>query len=372
MWNYTIRYNGRNRSVSVPFTPFVNELAYLNNSFTENKKWDLVNLEPLQLDLNHPIVSTQGIRIDTSGYGDTESSMSRTVTLRPNTNYMISVYVRNDGITSTRLFLDGVYQDSANEKFVTRIIGKVTTGDTGEVEIQLVYNDRYAIIGLWLDGFFATEIPEAQEHLGKEELNDYYPYVRERKDTPTGYDLLDEALHGSPHLYTVTYQGITMPLILEELGARNIPQGAIIDVNLNTHEKSIFGAFSTDTVLISMLEGKRDRVTHAFPKQDSSMSTMDVNHFPRIQFFTGDGVGKIYADGRPFAEMINFTLNYYIPITKVLPSVTAIMMAEQASAIMADLGWSKVRGSDYFMQQEQMYVLQSQFIKDTTVKQRRK
>lgn len=374
MWTNTYTYLGRERTVEIPFQPYVNRLSYLNDSHEENKKWELEGLKPLQLDLNHPIVSNSGIVINTMAehFGDMESSMKRTEILEPNTTYMVSVYVRNNGFTSTRLFLNGEYKDSVNEKFSERVTGVVTTDDTGELEIKLTYNDRYALIGLWIDGFFATELPEANRNKSIRELNEIYPFVKDRKDTPTGYDILDKALHGSPHAYTIAHQGVTMPFILEELGSRNIQSGDHLEFAENTHEKAIFGAFSTDTVMKSMLEGGRNRITHAFPKQDSKMATMDEAHFPRVQFFTGGGVGKLMADGRPFAEMINYTMNYYIPITKVIPSVTAIMIAEQASAIMADLGWSKVRGSDYFMQLEQMYVLQSQFIKDTTVKRRRK
>mgnify|MGYP001810438775 CR=1 FL=1 len=112
---------------------------------------------------------------------------------------------------------------------------------------------------------------------------------------------------------------------------------------------------------MAMLEGDITRVSHTYPKMPYDT---DLKIFPRVQYFMGFEVSSARADGKPLANNVNVSINIYVPITKVLNSMQDSMLSTMVTTLMGDLGFSAIRGSDYFREPEQLYIRQTQYVKD--------
>lgn len=368
-YNYKIIPHGTDspvvREVSLEFEPYENEIAYLDQG---KDAWKVTNIERIDRDINKPIVLGSEYSLLVRRFEQDKPmehmSMEIDLELTPNSNYLITTYVRNNAVTSTKLSLNGEFKDYVADTYTQRICGTVTTDDTGEVNYKLDMYDANGPYDLWVSGFFATKISEEDMNLDKRELLLKYEYVTGKKSSPNMRDLLDDLYHFSPYRYYLVSEGRRISDYNKPLSEYGITEDTIISSHMSDWDEQIFNAFVNDVPLMAMLEGKREHVSHAFPKEDGKMSSLHTSHFPRIQFFTGFAVNSLIADIKPIADEVNFVTNIYIPVTKVMESVSAIMILNQQNAIMAELGWAKIRGSDYFLKNEQLYVLQSQYIQD--------
>lgn len=353
------------REVSVEFDPYENEISYLDEG---NDPWKVENIERIDRDINKPIVLGSDYSLLVRRFNQFEPmehmSMEIDLELDPDSNYLITTYVRNNAVTSTRLSLNGEFKDYVADTYTQRICGTVKTGEDGKVNYKLDMYDAQGPYDMWISGFFATKISDEDMRLEKRELLTKYEYVKDKKSSPNMRDLLNELFHFSPYRYYLVSEGRRITDYNKPLSDYGIDENTVISSHMSDWDEQIFNAFVNDVPLMAMLEGKREHVSHAFPKEDGKMSSLHESHFPRIQFFTGFAVNSLIADIKPIADEVNFVTNIYIPVTKVMESVSAIMILNQQNAIMAELGWAKIRGSDYFLKNEQLYVLQSQYIQD--------
>lgn len=305
-------------------------------------------------------------------------SIKRTITgLVPDTDYFLTVYVRNNAVSSTQLIVGGEVADYTIIPYVQRLGVVFTTDEEGEVEIEIKsYDPRGKPSGspvplIWVDGFFATKLAEELSEVEVQDLMSIYPYVEDERVFPTQYDVLkNNKTQYSPYRYAIVHNGRRILEYHKGLHHYGIQDGDDYIVHEMDKPVAIMNAMYNDVPLMSMLEQKKTHVSHAYPKEDAEMSLLGDSHFPRIQYFTGFSVNKKIVEGKPFASEVNYAVNVYIPTFKVMESVNAVMITEQIKGIMAELGWATIRGSDYFLKKEQLYVLQTQFIQDATIVKR--
>lgn len=362
-YKVTPHTSGREREVTIEFTPYTNLIGEKSNSLD---MWEHPANIRLEMDKYHPIFpeTVGSVMLKATEIG-TETYIVSYVPTEIGKTYLFTMYVRNNDARSSSLYIQGQYKDSVLDPFTQRIAGTFTA-DSEETEIKLElydYNvqppERSQIV--WVGGEMLVEI---QEEESIERLKRKYEYVENEKESPTVKDLLDKLLHFSPYRYYLVANGRRLENHATQLSKVGIDENTSLQTGIAQIPEQIFNAFTADIPLMAMLEGKRDHVSHAFPKEDREMSRLHTSHFPRIQFFTGFAVNKRISDVSPDVEEMNFAFNLYIPVTKVMESVSATMLLDQSSAILAELGWAKVRGSDYFLKNEQLYVIQSQYIQD--------
>lgn len=364
----------------VEFYPAYNEINYIDTDFSG---WELSEEAMVGEDPNNKILpdvaKTTVVGFKGKQPVPPESvSIKRTITgLVPETDYFLTVYVRNNAVSSTQLIVGGEVADYTIIPYVQRLGVVFTTDEEGEVEIELKsYDPRGKPSGnpvplLWVDGFFATKLAEELKEADIEDLMSLYPYVEDERVFPTQYDVLkDNKTQYSPYRYAIVFNGRRLLEYHKGLHHYGMQDGDDYIVHEMDKPVAIMNAMYNDVPLMSMLEQKRTHVSHAYPKEDAEMSLLGDSHFPRIQYFTGFSVNKKIVEGKPFASEVNYVVNVYVPTFKVMESVNAVMITEQIKGIMAELGWATIRGSDYFLKKEQLYVLQTQFIQDATIVKR--
>lgn len=379
----TLNDNGsfRNKITrKVDFYPATNEINYIDGDY---KGWETSTDTMVGGDSNNKILpdvdKTTVVGFKTKKTTPPEYvSIRRTIEgLIPNTDYFFTVYVRNNAVSSTQLIIGGEIADYTIIPYAQRLAAVFTTDETGEVEIEIKsYDPRGKPSGspvplVWVDGFFATKLDEELKETSTSELKSIYPYVEDERVFPTQYDVLKgNKTRYSPYRYAMVFNGRRLMDYHKGLHHYGMEDGDEYIIHEMDKPVAIMNAFYNDVPLMSMLEQKKTHVSHAYPKEDAEMSLLGDSHFPRIQYFTGFSVNKKMKDGIPFASEVNYVVNVYIPTFKVMESVNAVMITEQVKGIMAELGWATIRGSDYFLKKEQLYVLQTQFIQDARIVKR--
>lgn len=365
---------------TVDFYPATNEINYID---TDIEGWELTPNTQVGQDSKNKILPNVS-KTTVVGFTSKQPippeyvSIKRTIEgLVPDTDYFLSVYVRNNAVSSTQLLVGGELADYSIIHYVQRLGAVFTTDSNGEVEIEIKSYDPkgkpsgYPVPLIWVDGFYATKLSEDLQEASLEEIKEAYPYVIDERVFPTQYDILKpHKTQYSPYRYSIVFNGRRITEYHKGVHHYGMVEGSEYVVHEMDKAVAIMNAFYNDVPLMSMLEQEKTHVSHAFPKEDAEMSMLGESHFPRIQYFTGFSVNRKIVDGKPFASEVNYAVNVYIPTFKVMESVSAVMITEQIKAIMAELGWATVRGSDYFLKKEQLYVLQTQFIQDAKIVKR--
>lgn len=282
-----------------------------------------------------------------------------------NTDYMISCYVRNNGVLTTGLRV-GSSTDWSSNYFANRMVLKVNSGasETLRVNLDLFYQSD-SISNVWVGGFFMVPLTETDMTLSIEELSYKYRYTATSKSSPSMKDLLMQKFHGSPFEYFLTMDGIRIPSYSYPLDFYNVTSDTLLESHVNELPVQIFYTLIDSVALMAMLEGDITRVSHTYPKMPNDDE--DLRIFPRVQYFMGFEVSSARADGKPLASNANVSINSYVPITKVTNSMQDSMLSTIVSSLMGNLGFSAVRGSDFFREPEQLYVRQVQYIKDVPI-----
>lgn len=340
-----------------------------------SKGWNLIEAKDIGIDTLNPILRGHaGSIMLAPNQGKDFITISKTITgLKPNTKYFVSVFVRNNGVKSSQLYLNDELTDYSAHHYVRRLGGVSDSGEDGEIEVRInAYDVQYSKSGrfietLWLDGFFATELHESLEDELLDTIKEAYPYVDTEKTEPTQYDLLKGRKY-TPFKYAAVVNGrrlVKYDKPLSEYGLVDGGKYEVVDIDPAT---SIMNALLHDIPLMAMLEQDESKVSHAYPKEDDVTGAMPSTYFPRVQYFTGFSLNKGFVDGKPHSSEVNYAINVYIPTVKVRESVSALMITEQIKGILAELGWASIRGSDYYLKKEQLYVLQTQFIQDHEIR----
>jgi hypothetical protein len=174
-------------------------------------------------------------------------------------------------------------------------------------------------------------------------------------------DLLAFKYQGSPFERFLTMDGVRIANYNYPLADYGVTSNTLLDTHINDLPAQLFYTFINSIALMAMLEGDITRVSHTFPKMPSEYN---IKLFPRVQYFMGFEVSSARADNKPLANNVNVSVNLYVPITKVMNSMQDSMLSTLITDLMGELGFSAVRGSDYFREPEQLYVRQTQYIKD--------
>lgn len=352
------------QNARIPFAPYKNEISSWSY---DGKGWELENIKSLSNDMLHPIIpETRGSLKLVKVPGATETTAKRTFNGKPNTKYLFSVHIRNNGMLTTRVTV-GDKKEIVNTTRVVRVSISNVTDEEGNLEISLISKNPNGNHDAWYGGFMIVEVDKDFLDKSDKQLAEIYEHVETEKVSPSARDILKKYYHFLSDRYYVLAEDEKLESIdtpLEEVG---VNEGDVLTIGEEALDVQLSNAFINDVPLMAMLEGDYDHVSHAYPKENREMAKLAESNFPRLQFFTGFSVNSKISDTRAFADSIIFALNIYIPVTKVMESVTAQMILDRTNVIMADLGWAKVRGSDYFLKQEQLYILQSQYVKDVLI-----
>lgn len=353
-------------TVTVPFTPYTNQLGAWNSDITGWVSPD--NSVSVVVDANRKLFGASMLNFVLGEVP--EGTIYKDFDCSPNTDYMISCYVRNNGVLTTGLRV-GTATDWSSNYFCNRLITVVNSGANTKLRINLdLCYASDSMANVWVGGLFLIPISASEALMSIEALSLKYVYVVSSKNGPSAKDLINHKFHGSPFEYFLTMDGKRIGNYNQPLIDLGVDENTLLKSHINELPVQLFYSFIDSVALMTMLEGDISRVSHTFPKMNSGV--IDMKLFPRVQYFMGFEVSSARADGKPLANNATVSINIYVPITKVTNSVQDSMISTIITALMGELGFSAIRGSDYFREPEQLYVRQTQYIKDVQVTKRHK
>lgn len=363
-FNYLLKLHNTTKVLSIPieFTPYTNLTSNWSESITGWASSDssvTVIVDPVKKLLGSSALSFKLVVAD-------EGTIKKSFVGTPNTNYMISCYVRNDGVLSSALRV-GDKSDFSSNYFTNRLVVAVNSGPTGILDVNLdLYIRTIPNANAWVGGFFITEISEADLLLDRDDLSLKYPYIKGTKSSPSARDLISSKYAGSPFQYFLTHKGVRIADYSRPLADLGVGSSDVLETYINETPVQLFYTFIHSVALMSMLDGDITKVSHTYPKMPSAV-TESIKTFPRVQYFMGHEVSASRADGKSLANTVNVGIKVYVPITMATNSMQDSMIAEVVRLLMSDLGFSAIRGSDYFREPEQLYVRETQYIKDIQI-----
>lgn len=346
-------------NVDMNFTPYAN----LTSNWSVLTGW-VSTTTTIALDEHRKIFREPMINFTLNSNVD-DGGAYKDLPCEQNKNYLISCYVRNNGIMTTGLRVDNQVDYSPNY-FTNRLLVKVASGSRTSIRVNLdFFQASDYIANAWVGGFLMSEITNEEMLLPIDELSLKYPYVKIAKESPSMKDLLRTKYHGSPFMYFMTMDGIKIPNYNTPLAQYGVTSDTLLATYFNEIPNQIWATFTDSVALMTMLEGDAMRVSHSYPKMDYTVE--DLRLFPRVQYFEGFELSTMRSDGKPLANNTTLYINIYVPSTKVMNSMQDSMISTVVTFLMGELGFSAIRGSDYFREPEQLYVRQVQYIKDVPI-----
>ena len=351
------------RDVNIPFVPYTNIFASQNGTLTGLVTQDVT------LALNTHIVVVNGHSVEARlNAWKTEGYFTVTLPVTPNKKYLISVYVLNDGVTSTGLQVGTASAWHSN--FYLRRLGVVVDSESNtelSVKITAMHPCSFERI-FTIDGWFATEISDEEYATDVDTLLDKYQYVTTTKLSPTLAEVLQHMYHFSPYMYYVTHNGGRIIQYQEQLISLGVQENDTLETYTQEVSEQIFQTLINCKDIMVLLSRDVGRVSHAFPSV--SITEMEASHFPRIQYYGGFEVSVLRADGKSLANNTNMALNVYIPTHKMRNSLNDEILSSLITRELSTIGFSAIRGSDYQLQEQKLYVRQTQYVKDVHTKQK--
>lgn len=357
--------NGKsNRVFQREFQPYANLVPDWN---INPVGWDSENVDSIAIAKGAPVVNElpESFRV-TTARGHYNFVLEREFQGEAGKTYLVTVSVRNNEIYTTRLVVGDAYH-SAHSNLVERLGVVTVADDTGIVKVRIEGYDstKATKYDVWLGGFMIAEIePESQDRK-IEDLLHIFPFTQGELTSPTLHMMLGGDSAQSPYRYRVIIDGVGVADT--SLKLEDISPTSEIAIMEEKPQVQIRQALMGDIALYSMLEGDPLHISYAYPKEDYEMSAMAEANFPRIQFYTGFQVGQKASDNKVKAVNLNYSLKIYITNRKIMESVTPTLIMDQMNKVMASLQWTPIRGSDYFIKQEELYVMEVQYIKDVNI-----
>ena len=368
IFNYKVKLHNVNKILNVPvdFTPYTNIIANWNGvsaGWVSPDSSVTVSIDSTKILFNNPtlnMVLKDGLQ---------EGTIYKDFACLPNKHYMISAYIRNNGVLTTGLRV-GVTTDWSSNYFANRLICVVDSeaNTSLRMNLDLFYESAFAR-NTWASGFMVVEITEEESQLSIEELSIKYPFIEGTKDSPSMKDVITQKYHGSPFEYFLTRDGIRITNYNYPLSVYGVDENTLLETHMNDLPTQVFYTFIDSVALMAMLEGDNTRVSHTYPKMDSD-DDGSRRIFPRVQYFLGFELSSMRADSKPLANNVTMSINIYVPITKASNSMQEDMISQIVTSLMGELKFSAIRGSDYFREPEQLYVRQTQYIKDVPILKR--
>lgn len=359
-YNYKLKLHSidKTTTVSIDFTPYTNIMSQWSTTING---WSSANSSAsVSVDAERKLFNSSTLNFKLLNAN--EGTIYKDVACSENTYYMISCYVRNNGVLTTGLRV-GSANDWSSNYFTNRLIVKVNSGSATSLRVNLdMFYKSDSLANAWIGGFFMVPITESEYELPIEELSKRYVYVLNSKSSPSMKDVLAHKYYGSPFQYFLTMDGVRIANYNYPLQEYGVTSDTLLESHINELPVQIFYTFIDSVALMAMLEGDITRVSHTYPKMPNN--DVDLRIFPRVQYFMGFEVSSARADGKPLANNVNVSINSYVPITKVTNSMQDSMLSTIITSLMGDLGFSAIRGSDFFREPEQLYVRQTQYVKD--------
>jgi len=368
IFNYKLKLHNIDKTLILPmeFTPYTNLLTNWNGIATG---WISPNDSiTVKVDTHKLLFGSSTLSMILKE-GVQEGTIYKDITCEANKHYLVSAYVRNNGVLTTGLRVK-TKTDWSSNYFANRLLCVVSSGSdtTLRINLDLFYeSDRSR--NTWVSGFMVTEIDEADTHLSLDVLSAKYPFILGTKESPSMKDVLAYKYHGSPFEYFLTANGVRITNYNYPLSFYNVDEDTLLETHMNDLPTQVFYTFIDSVALMAMLEGDITRVSHTYPKMPSD-DDGSRRTFPRVQYFLGFELSSTRADSKPLANNVTMTINTYVPITKVSNSMQDDMISQIVTSLMGELKFSAIRGSDYFREPEQLYVRQTQYIKDVPILKR--
>jgi len=360
IFNYKLKlYNlDKQLTISLPFDPYSNLIGAWNSTisgWSSQNSSMTVAVDPIVKLLKDRVLEFKLIT-------GQDGTISKTFAGTPNKKYMVSCYVRNNGVLTTALRV-GADSDWSSNYFANRLVVVADSGPSGEVVVNVdTFYVSDSIPNTWVGGWFLTEITEEDLALDKEQLSAKYTYTAGSKNGPSMRELLVKKYRGSPYQYFLTMDGVRIADYEKPLIDYGVDENTLLEAHANELPVQLFYTLINSVALMAMLEGDVSRVSHTYPKMQSGV--IDLKLFPRVQYFEGFEVSAGRADAKSFANNVTVSMNIYVPITKVSNSMQDSLLSTIVTSLMSDLGFSAIRGSDFFREPEQLYVRQTQYVKD--------
>lgn len=346
--------------VDIPFEPYENIFSFqdANLGGIETYQSTVSLSNDVSVVNGHSIVIKLDDNVDL-GYAEF------TLPVEPNNNYLVTMYTLNDGILSTGIVAKD--QSCWNSDFFLTRQGIVVNSEN-DTELKIVVSVRQPVSmspTMNVDGFFAVKLKEGEEDMAIGDLMEKYSYVKGAKLSPTAYELLHYKYSLSPYAYYLTHNGARISRYKEQLVNLGIQEGDLLVTHFQQTSEQVFTSLIHCKEIMVLLNNDYTRVSHVFP--DLKLSGMNASMFPRIQFFGGFEVSSVRADGKPFANNMTMAINIYTPNHKVRNNMNDEILNVLVTRELGKLGYSAVRGSDYNLQEEKLYIRQTQYVKDTYV-----
>lgn len=358
-YNLKLHSSSKVLTLAVPFDPYTNLIGSWAETATG---WLSPNsTAAVALDSERDLLgkSTLNFRLIN---GAQEGTIYKDIPCQPNTNYLISCYVRNNGVLTTGIRVGSANEWSSNY-FANRLLIRVNSGSQTSLRVNLdLFYESFDLPNAWIGGWMMNVITAEDMTLPLDKLSAKYTYIFTAKTSPSMKDVLAFKYQGSPFQYFLTADGVRVSSYNLGLDTFGVTSDTLLETHVNELPVQLFYTFLDSVALMAMLEGDPTRVSHTYPKMPND--DIDLRIFPRVQYFMGFEVSSARADGKPLATNVNVTINVYVPITKVTNSMQDSMLSAIITSLMGDLGFSAIRGSDFFREPEQLYVRQTQYVKD--------
>ena len=206
-FTYKLKLPNIEKILTIPleFTPYTNGIGSWNGS---TSGWVSPDASmTVVVDSGRKIlgVSTLNFVLNSSVQ---QGTIYKDVACSQNTYYMISAYVRNDGVLTTGLRV-GSSTDWSSNYYTNRLIAVVNSGSNTTLRVNLdMFYQSSTGRNAWVGGFFMTPITEGEASLTLEELSMKYQYTETSKASPSMKDLLAHKYLGSPFEYFLTMDGV--------------------------------------------------------------------------------------------------------------------------------------------------------------------
>lgn len=368
IFNYKVKLHNVDKILNVPveFTPYTNLISNWNGIATG---WISPDTSvTTTVDTSKHLFDKPTLSMVMKN-GLQEGTLYKDFACSPNKYYMVSAYVRNNGILTTGLRV-GIKTDWSSNYFANRLICVVASGASTSLRMNLdLFYESDTTLNTWVSGFMVVEITEEESHLSIEELSSKYPFIEGSKASPSMKDVLSQKYHGSPFEYFLTRDGIRITNYNYPLNFYGVDENTLLETHVNDLPTQVFYTFIDSIALMAMLEGDITRVSHTYPKMPSD-DDGSRRIFPRVQYFLGFELSSMRADSKPLANNVTMSINIYVPITKASNSMQDDMISQIVTSLMGELKFSAIRGSDYFREPEQLYIRQTQYIKDVPILKR--
>jgi hypothetical protein len=117
-------------------------------------------------------------------------------------------------------------------------------------------------------------------------------------------------------------------------------------------KQELFEALSTDSAILSLLDGDTTRITEHYP--DLDMLSSQGNNFTRLSYLNTERRHVFFTANTPLMDAIAFEIDIWIPHS-VIYKLTLTEIALEIDRVMIGIGYRKLSSSDVNRPSEKVY-----------------